>query len=925
MATELTQVAANRTQRPIQDPQLVLEIDGVATRYGLGSIKKYIRIGDPGLTVGGNVDGKPWAIGGLSNQENQLDVITLDGTTSTIAQQLLQDKGGSTSVSSIQVALVDLNEEITRLITPNEIVDDILGRRANVYLGYQNTAFPQDFIQIFQGIIDDVAGGPTTVILNISSPEQKKRGEILQQVTTDLTATAKFENRTIQGVTYQARRRNVANVNIEYIGGGTAGSEVVTVAATNITVQIQAGVSTASQVREAIDKTLESYLLVETELVEGQESLVQSVTGSLLPLLIDTTINVVSTQGFLLPADGDTFKTYIRINDEVIEYTGLTPTSFTGCTREALALQDPRAFGETHKAGDSVQSFYRLQGSAIDLALKILLSGGPQYFAENVSVKSIGTVEGLGVLLNSIFFEGVFIDDKYGVVVGDKVTTVGDSIPANNVTLATISEIGRTDSGSYLVLSGVSLVLNVGSSATISFNSKYNVLPAGAGLEMGGDMIDVPQFEYILTTFAGSIFDYDYYVKETLNAKDFIDNKLLFPTGGFSLPRKGKISMGYTSPPLSVIELKRFNFENVARPDQQRIYRGITKYFYNNIAFKYNGAVTDDRYFSGNIELSADSKNRIKTSTKTLLIEAEGIRPSAKTDEIIDRLTSRFLDRYKFAAERIKIQAFYGDAFNRDVGDIVAFGGEGFSLPNTKKGTRVFPERLFEIVNRSLDIKTGVVTLDLVDTAYSIDGARFGVVSPASKTDTGSTTTKLILKPSYATQPTASERSKWTSFIGERIIVHADDWSFSYTTTILSFDPANPSAINVNPALPVAVSADTVIEIPAYPNTALDTDDAVYKRNFVFVNPVVAVTSGVDNLSFNVSLSDAALFLVDQTLIVYLETAEGEITQASVEAKVESIAGTLITVDRDLGFTPSNVHTVHLIGYIDGGFPYRFL
>lgn len=50
----------------------------------------------------------------------------------------------------------------------------------------------------------------------------------------------------------------------------------------------------------------------------------------------DVTITVVSTTGFWNPASGLTERAVLRIENEVITYTGLTSTTFTGCVRGAM-------------------------------------------------------------------------------------------------------------------------------------------------------------------------------------------------------------------------------------------------------------------------------------------------------------------------------------------------------------------------------------------------------------------------------------------------------------------------------------------------------------------------------------------------------------------------------------------------------------
>lgn len=67
------------------------------------------------------------------------------------------------------------------------------------------------------------------------------------------------------GVTYTAVANLGAsgnNITVAYTGGGTAGSEVVTVTGTAISVQIQSGTSTITQVRTAVNASAAAAALV---------------------------------------------------------------------------------------------------------------------------------------------------------------------------------------------------------------------------------------------------------------------------------------------------------------------------------------------------------------------------------------------------------------------------------------------------------------------------------------------------------------------------------------------------------------------------------------------------------------------------------------------------------------------------------------
>ena len=915
MSTELTQTAIIKSEARVQEPQIVLQIDGVDTIFGIGQIKKFIRVGDPGLLIG-----EDWKIGGLNPYEDQLDIIDLNGSSNTVSQQLLQDKGGTSSVSSIAISLLDKNGYATELITPGLLIDDILGRKANVYLGYQETAWPQDFVRMFAGVIDEVVGG-TTVILNVAHPEQKKRAEIFQKITTELTQDAYFRAKNIQKILYQTRRDVVGTVTVTYTSGATAGSEVVTVGGNNIEVQIENGVTQARHIRDAIEKSIDALSLVTTKVDSGfsnQTQVLQAITS----LDSDTTLNVASTLGMLLPVPSEGFRTCVRINDEIIEYTGLTATTITGCTRGVLEERDERAEGATHEAEDTVDTFYIIEGDAVEIALKIYMSGGPTYFTENIQIKSIVEIEGVGPVPNALWFENLNIQDAWGVSVGDLVTTTGDTFGANNVTDAPISEVIATPYGSYIVLSGVTLVSNLSSTGTASFASKWNVWPEGAGLALGGDEVDVPEFERLRETFSSSLFSYEFYLKDTMNAKDFVDTEVLYPTGAFTLPRRGKISAGYTTPPLGSAEMKVLNSSNTTKPGQTKVKRSINKYFYNNVLFKFNEAVTDDLFLSGDLEKNQESKTRIPVGNKTLVIEARGLRPGTDTSTIIEILKRRFQDKYKFGAEMISTFAFYGKTFNSDVGDVVVFGDSILNLPDTKKGTRSFAPRLFEVVNKSLAIKTGEVKLDIVDTGYSLADGRYGIISPSSLTVAVGSSGKFVkIKNSFETVSPQLERTKWTPYIGLRCVIHDDAWVNVFETIFLGFSASDNYLMVFQDTVPFAVGDDYVVDIAPYPESTDDEDQQLAKRVFVFTNPTVEVVTGISGTQVTVGAGDVAKFFVGGIALV----RDVDWTEYSAEVKIDDITGTTITFDADLGFTPSAGYEIDFIGFKDEGAPYRYL
>lgn len=805
---ELTDLANRQTDKKLLNPSLILEIEGYDKIFSLSNVFKRISVGDTGLYIGDS-----WLIGGdTENYQDAYSFISTDGTTSSINQQLLQDKGGTSSVSSIQISLIDKSEIVTDLVSPSFVLDDILGRRAWVHLGFAGTRYPDDHVILFSGIIDDVSASGASIKLNVAHPEQLKRQDVFVKVETSLD-----------------------------------------------------GAINSSQ----------------------------------------TSITLSDASNLLTPVSG--FETYVKINDEIIRYTGITTNTLTGCTRAQFGTIAASADDD-----DSVESFYRLQGSALDLALKILLSGENDYWA-TINANYFNQDSSGTAYTNAIFISGVDVKKKWGLTVGDFVTTTGATLAANNFTLRTVTDISVDYNGSLITIDGAALATESGSGAEISFKSRYNVLPDG--LNMGGDQVDVAEFERLQDLFIGQIHTYDFYLKETMKGREFVDGEVLFPSNFFSLPRKGRVSCGAVAPPLAVGSLPRIDASNLVNPSQVVIRRTIGKYFYNTTVYKYNFDAVDDKPLTGFITVDEDSKNRIQVGTKAITIVSNGLRNNNATTTILDINSRRFLDRYKYAAEEIRISVFYGVGFKIDVGDIVYFGDLELGLLDSKRGKRGFLPRLCEVVDKKMNIFTGKVDLTLVDTAYSAEG-RYGIFSPSSIVGTGSTTSTIKITTSYNTVFPDIERDKWENYIGQAIRIHTTDWATSYDSTLLGF--ADDTTMIIAP-IAASVTAGYLVNIANY-DSGSDPDVNFYEKNIhCFANPSVSITGGTSSTVFDVS--STATLLVGAT--VQVRNADWSVI--SPDVRIEEINGLQIVVSASLGFTPTSDYKLEGIGFLDRGSFYRYL
>lgn len=632
---------------------------------------------------------------------------------------------------------------------------------------------------------------------------------------------------------------------------------------------------------------------------------------------VTTTIPLDNASGILESLDAVT--SFVRINDEVIEIGSIIGNDIVGATRGALGTT-----AASHDIEDDVTTIYRLEGPPIDLSLKLLMSSQEEFFIEEVSISSFEFVPSVGPLENAVFFAGIDIEEKYGVTPGDFITITGATEGANNVSLATVGSIISIETGSYVILPLESLVFEEDSPAEAKFKSRFNTLADGAGLSPIN--VDVPQFTLLNDQFGSSFFDYDFFLKDTVRVKEFIDQKIFYPSGLFSIPRKGKTSVSKLIPPLADKDTKFIDETNTKKAERLKTIRTTNKNFYNAIVYKFEESLLDDKLLRGDITLSTRSTERIKTRTKPLTIEASGVRDLPVTLNKIKREARRYLDRYQFAAESIEVEVNYKTGFAIEVGDAVVFGSEGLQISDNKSGTRNYLPRIFECVNKAMNIKNGAIKLSLLDTAFGLD-ARFGTIGPSSQIDSGATTTRLPLKKSFSTQVFEREEDKWEDYINEDVRIRSVDFTFDEEVRFTGFDPTQTNVMILADPLSVAPSEDFIVEHPTYPFNDNPRDRFLWKAIHCFFDPQVPVVSGTSGTVFDVSVADATKFSINQPVRIHNEdyTIDSTPTLDIDNFTVVDISGTVITLDRDIGFTPDSTMFVDLIGFIDGGAPYAYV
>lgn len=906
MAFSITENLKQALQSNEVTPVIVARIAGYDNLFGNATINKYVRIGDPDLYIGND-----WVIGGFRIFGEQEPLITFNtGTTAKITQKLDPTRGQGSSVSSMVLSFVDKNEAMTQFVSPGFVLEDVLSRDVTVYLGLKETSWPEDYNVIFRGVISGIDSGSGYVNLILSNTEEKKRARIISPKHSVLDANVDFKSATFQSLFYK-NRSDVSNfVSVTYTGGGTAGSEVVSVVGYAISVQIQSGVSTAGQIKKKVENDPSANQLVEIEVAEGFDSSDTQVTGS-ANLIDDLSMTVEDQDIFYDPRDEGAFRTFVRIDDELIEYQSSTAGSFTDLTRSSEFTQ-----GAVHEIGANVDQVLRLAGNGLTLALKLLLSTGPTYYIEDLAVTSIIYYDGTSTVSSGLIFSAQDLESDLGIAIGDYIDIFDSAVFTNNISGLRVVEIGLINGDTYIVVDTDALTLEGTTTATIRIQSQFNTLPIGLGLHPKD--VDVKQHLFIRDTYLPGA-EMVLFVQDIPNGKDFIEQKIYLPLTCFSVPRKGRSSVAYHIGPLPTYNVVQLNIDTVKNPESLKVQRGLSENFYNQITINFDKNVMTGEYATPRT-YDGISKAQVPIGDRPLVIDADGLRTYLDAENIAQRTADRFLKRYQFGAEFIKgVQVMLNVGYEVEIGDIVAVDFASLKLTDTATGTRSGAIKLYEILNKVLDQKTGDVSLDIVNTIFQ-NSDRFGLIAPTTMIAPGSTVTKVLMKKSFNTRDFEKESRKWSDKIGQDIIIHNEDWTTVYTTKIRGFDSNDPQGMTVD-ALPAPPGEDWFIDIPRYPHNDDQDDQAFWKLRYSFFSPEVLIVDSTDQDQFEVDPADTEKFFVGS--IVRISNFDYVDDSGDLEViDVDSI-NNIITLESDVGFTMTDEHKVNLIGFLDKQPSYR--
>jgi len=813
MAVTVTDTTRSLLQAINKEPVIILEIEGSQYLYGTAPILEDIKWDDERVNWDNN-NNYTWD--GQIETANSKPYINLKNTTKGLSQQLLIDKGGSGSISTMDIALIDYRNETGRDLSFDQI-EDPLGKRADVYLGMRGGKHPQDSFPIFRGFVDDLKYQAGLITVSVSHPENLKRQAILEQHQSQLTS--------------------------------------------------------------AIDA-------------------------------IVTTIPVTTVAPFFV--SGASMTSYIQIDDEVMEVVSVGASSFE-VQRGSLGT-----LISSHDTEADIVSYYRLEGKPIDLALQLMFSneGNVSTVSDTLKIEAIQYFDTNTIIPGGLLINNLDVEQDTGLSIGDLITISGSTY--NDGTYP-ISSFGILDTGkSYIVLDGV-FTNETGINLPVEYNSPYNVLSDGLGLTV--DQVDTASFLEVANTFSANFIDEDWYIKETIeNTKEFIDQKLFMPMGIYTIPRKAKISCKFTSPPFSSETLPTLNNDNLVNVSKIQMRRSTHKYLYNEVVYRYNEGVLDSKLFDKVIRLSADSANRIKAGRRRFAIDVAGIRRSSESIQVLNRIAGKILDRYKFAAKYItNVNVLFEVGATLEIGDIVFFGGEETQMTNLQTGIRDLPVAQYEIINKRMDIGAGKVTLSLLETGFSFLDSIFGVFSPSSVVTAESTATTIALDELFVgCSSPQEEQQKWTQWVGLKIRIRSEDYTYDETTILDRLDPVSDYRLILDPPLSSTPPAGAIIELAKYNEYTNEELEQILKLKYTFTTPQAEITSVVDSQEFDVDTLDG---FAEGQLVAFHSP---DFTRDSDTARIDSIVGNTITLDNALNTTPQTGDKLELFAYeTEKG--YRFL
>lgn len=897
----------------VKSLNVVVVFEGNATKFSLLPTYKKLRWGDPGIDFGD----PGITYGGLIPLAGNKAI--LSPNTQLVISQKVEPEQGRASVSTMSLEFIDYQGFMTEFVSPGKTLDEILGgKQVKVYIGYQNSSFKEDYFVIFRGYVSNITSAATKMILQLSDANLKRRQQ------TFLFGQTKLANFSYN---FTSSDVSVLNDTINISGGQVLqnGNRIqlstTGVLPTPFVTATDYFVTSSTGTTFKLSATSGGAVIDITNAGSGGSTVTLTGTG-----LLATKVYVNSNDDFVRQILGPNglydpgVVTYIKVDNEIMSYSnsGIFSNYFV-VARAQRGTPD-----EDHDVADNtVNNLVELQDNIINLSLKMMLSGWDGVWTSNQPIQAFvttGDIDFPTVPKGMVLPDGVDAVEDYGLSPGDYIYITGSA--SNNGTYIVTGFLDKSKFPNNIILLNSNLVNEPSTSAVFSTRSQYDTFPTSCGSQLKPTDVDVAQFVYIKNTFLFHTYDkMRVFVTQPQSAKDYIETQFLLPAGAYSITRFGRISCTITKPPLAGENLVILDETNVLTPQNVIVARGLNnRRFFNNIQFRYDYG-DDGKNNSTLTRIDTDSLTLFNTNS-VLPINAEGLRTDLGAVNFINQHVTFLISRYKNVATEYTLQCNWKAASLVETGDIIALYDNGhLQIANFDTGERNLGSQLFEVINRAIDIRTGVGTLHLLQTSGYLVTDRFAGIAPSSLIATGSTTSIVVIQDSFGALYPLNEKKKYEPIIGDLIAVHSPDFSFYEEVTLLGFVPGSPYHALVDPPLSSPPPAGYIFECAKYPNDSNKSLQAKTKLLFSSIDPSVIIVSGTSNTAFVVSSMDSSKFTAGLQVSVHNK----DYSIDSPEVFVDSIVGNTINLKTSLGFTPAPGQLAELIGFIDGLGPYRIL
>lgn len=654
----------------------------------------------------------------------------------------------------------------------------------------------------------------------------------------------------------------------------------------------------------------------------GKTTLATSVSNSATAIPLTTTSGFPQRINDAFGADDPSVRTYIKVDDEWMEYAlgGISVNTVNVSSRGARGTS-----AVAHTSGAPVTSGIQLQGPAMLLALKLMCSGFDGPFLKNAplyAIRSTGTPT-LGDQPKAIVLPlNKDAVQDYGLAIGDHFG-IGNSSNSNDLSGKIVAFGDWEDLSNRVIYTDQTFnPEGPGTPALLTVRSQFDTLPTVMGMKIESSYVDISAHVKTNANFTSQDI-YQFFFQKEETGKTFLESEIYSPEGAYALTKYGQLSVNMTLPPLASQKLIFLDKDNVLNPESISFTRNInSRRFFNDIVYQLD-ADDSGKFFSVVRLLDTDSLNVIGVAS-SLPINSLGLKSTLSGGVIANRRGRFLLTRYKQAAFEINVKTNWEAGSLIETGDIVALVDEGnLQITNITSGKRNLGTALFEVIDRKVDIKSGNVSLQLLSNVGFDLSDRYAVITPSSTITSYTAGRGVTITESYGSIFPANEPKKWVDYVGLRVIIHDYYWTRSEEAVFLGFDSANDHLMLLSPSsLGIAVMPGDIVDVAPYSTSTDPRFEEAYKVIHAFVDKTDVVTAGpASTTSFTVASANPLYYFVGAPVMIH----NPSYSRMSNEVKILSIVGNLITTDKDLGLTPAVGEQVELLGFPDHRGPFRMI